>query len=98
MMARILVAGLIRSLRARARARDTWTCTIRAEKENAPTWADPTKPREIALRYEPPAPWYRTWWGITAIGVGTAAVVGTIVYFAVVSPPDKIGGDAVVNN
>jgi hypothetical protein len=60
------------------------------------TWADPTKPREIALRYEPPAPWYRTWWGVTAIGVGTAAVVGTIVYFVVVSPPDKIGGDAVV--
>lgn len=60
------------------------------------TWADPTKPREIALRYEPPAPWYRTWWGLTAIGAGTAAVVGTIVYFVVVSPPDKIGGDAVV--
>ena len=61
-------------------------------------WADPTKPREIALRYEPPAPWYRTWWGVTAIGVGTAAVVGTIVYFAVVSPPDKIGGDATVQD
>jgi hypothetical protein len=61
-------------------------------------WADPTKPREIALRYEPPTPWYRTWWGITSIGVGTAAVVGTIVYFAVVSPPDKIGGDAVVGD
>lgn len=60
------------------------------------TWADPTKPREIALRYEPPTPWYRTWWGITAIGVGTAAVVGTIVYFAVVAPPDKIGGDVSV--
>jgi hypothetical protein len=60
------------------------------------TWADPTKPREIALRYEPPTPWYRTWWGISAIGVGTAAVVGTIVYFAVVAPPDKIGGDVSV--
>jgi len=60
------------------------------------TWADPTKPREIALRYEPPPPWYRTWWGLTAIGVGAAAVVGTIVYFVVVSPPDKIGGDVVV--
>jgi len=60
------------------------------------TWADPTKPREIALRYEPPTPWYRTWWGIGAIGVGAAAVVGTIVYFTVVSPPDKIGGDVTV--
>ncbi|HTL38694.1 MAG TPA: hypothetical protein VL326_36435 [Kofleriaceae bacterium] len=60
------------------------------------TWADPTKPREIALRYEPPTPWYRTWWGIGAIGVGAAAVVGTIVYFTVVSPPDKIGGDVSV--
>jgi hypothetical protein len=60
------------------------------------TWADPTKPREIALRYEPPTPWYRTWWGITSIGVGTAAVVGVIVYAVTVSPPDKIGGDATV--
>jgi len=60
------------------------------------TWADPTKPREIALRYEPPTPWYRTWWGITSIGVGTAAVVGVIVYAVTIAPPDKIGGDAVV--
>ena len=29
------------------------------------TWADPARPREIPLRYDPPTPWYRTWWAIT---------------------------------
>ena len=57
------------------------------------TWADPSRPREIALRYEAPTPWYKKWWGITAIVAGGAAIVGTTVYFATLSPPDKIGGD-----
>jgi hypothetical protein len=59
-------------------------------------WADANRPREIVLRYDPPRPWYFTWWGLTSLGVGTTAVVGTIVYFATRSPPDKIGGDVMV--
>jgi hypothetical protein len=58
-------------------------------------WADATRPREIVLRYEPPTPWYRTWWGITAIVAGSAAVVGTVVYAVTLSPPDKIDGGIV---
>lgn len=60
------------------------------------TWADRTRPREIALRYEPPTPWYRTWWGITTIGVVGAGIASGIVYAAVIAPPDKIGGTSVV--
>jgi len=62
------------------------------------TWADAARPREIALRYDPPRPWYFTWWGVTTLGVGTAAVVATIVYFATRSPPDKIDGGVTVGN
>lgn len=62
------------------------------------TWADAARPREIVLRYDPPRPWYFTWWGVTSLGVGTAAVVATIVYFATRSPPDKISGGVMVGN
>ncbi|MGE3547742.1 MAG: hypothetical protein AB7L28_27695, partial [Kofleriaceae bacterium] len=30
-------------------------------------WADPKRPREIPLRYDPPQPWYRKWW-VIALG------------------------------
>ena len=60
------------------------------------TWADPARPREIPLRYDPPQPWYRTWWGITAIGVAVAAIASATVYEATLAPPDKIDGTAMV--
>ena len=59
-------------------------------------WADPARPREIPLRYEPPTPWYKTWWGITAIGVGVAAIASVTVYEVTLAPPDKIGGNGMV--
>ena len=59
-------------------------------------WADPARPREIPLRYEPPQPWYRTWWGITAIGSVLATAAGVTVYELTIAPPDKIGGSASV--
>lgn len=55
-------------------------------------WADPARPRELPLRYEPPTKWYRTWWGITSIVAGSALVVGGVVYAVTLSPPDKIDG------
>ena len=61
------------------------------------TWADAERPREITLRYEPPPPWYRTWWGITSLIVGSAAVVGGVVYAVTLAPPDKIDGSSTVN-
>jgi hypothetical protein len=55
-------------------------------------WADPVRPREIPLRYDPPRPWYfRTWFLATAAGVllgGTAITV----YELTLAPPDKVGG------
>jgi hypothetical protein len=59
-------------------------------------WADPERPREIPLRYDPPAPWYRTWWGVTAIGGTLAIAAGAAVYAATRTPPDRIDGGVVV--
>lgn len=59
-------------------------------------WSDPTKPREVPLRYDPPPVWYRNW-KTYAIG-GTAAVLltGLIVYAVTLSPPDDASGSGVV--
>jgi hypothetical protein len=56
------------------------------------TWADRARPREIALRYDPPRPWYFKWWGITAIGGVVAAIAGVTVYELTLAPPDKVMG------
>lgn len=60
------------------------------------TWADPARPREIPLRYDPPQPWYKSWWGITVIGVAVAAIASVTVYEVTQAPPDKIDGTAMV--
>ena len=60
------------------------------------TWADATRPREIVMRYDPPTPWYRTWWGISSIVAGSGAIVAGIVYAVTIAPPDKIGGSTTV--
>jgi hypothetical protein len=56
------------------------------------SWADPTRPRELPLRYDPPTPWYRTWWVITLASSAVAIGTGVGVYALTVSPPDKVGG------
>jgi hypothetical protein len=60
------------------------------------TWADAKRPREMVLRYDPPTPWYRTWWGISSIVAGSAAIVGGVVYAVTLAPPDKIDGSVMV--
>ena len=55
-------------------------------------WADPARPREIPLRYDPPAPWYKTWWGIGLLSTAGAIAAGATVYELTIAPPDKIGG------
>lgn len=60
------------------------------------TWADPQRPREIPLRYDPPPPWYRTWWAITIASSVVAIGTGVTVYELTLAPPDKINGSATV--
>jgi hypothetical protein len=60
------------------------------------TWADPARPREIALRYEPPAPWYRKWWVYAIAGSVVAIATGITVYELTVSPPSTIDASASV--
>jgi hypothetical protein len=62
------------------------------------TWADPARPREIALRYDPPPPWYRTWWAITIASSVVAIGTGITVYELTIAPPDKVTGSASVAN
>jgi hypothetical protein len=65
-----------------------------AKRNEVLAWADAAHPREIALRYEPPTPWYRRWWAYT-IGASILAVgTGAIVYAVTFAPPDEIGGTA----
>lgn len=58
------------------------------------TWADPARPREIPLRYDPPPPWWRSWWAITVASSVVALGTGITVYELTVSPPDKISAGA----
>lgn len=60
------------------------------------TWADPSHPRELALRYEPPTPWYRKWWVWAIGGSAVAIATGITVYELTIAPPDTIGGSAMI--
>ncbi len=59
-------------------------------------WAEPTRPREIPLRYDPPPKWYRNWKTYAIGGTGVAVITGLIVYAVTLSPPDNAQGSAVV--
>jgi hypothetical protein len=61
------------------------------------TWADPVRPREIPLRYDPPAPWYRRGWFYAAVGTAVAVTVGVAVYELTIAPPEKITGGVSVH-
>ena len=56
------------------------------------TWADAARPREIALGYDPPTPWYRQTWFYAAVGGVVAAGVGLTVYELTIAPPDTVTG------
>jgi len=59
-------------------------------------WADPTRPREIPLRYDPPVKWYRNWKTFAIGGPAIALVTGLVVYALTIAPPDNVSGSAVV--
>jgi hypothetical protein len=59
-------------------------------------WASPEAPRELALRYDPPTPWYGKWW-VRGVAGGVLAVgTGLIVYAVTREPPGSVDGDVVV--
>jgi hypothetical protein len=61
------------------------------------TWAEPTRPREIPLRYDPPTPWYKRTWFYAVAGGVLAAAVGVTVYELTIAPPDKVTGGVSVH-
>jgi len=61
------------------------------------SWADPARPREIPLRYDPPTPWYRRGWFYAAVGIAVAATAGITVYELTIAPPDKVSGSVSVH-
>jgi len=61
------------------------------------TWADPARPREIPLRYDPPTPWYRRGWFYAAVGIVAVATVGITVYEVTIAPPAKVTGGVSVH-
>jgi hypothetical protein len=61
------------------------------------SWADPARPREIPLRYDPPTPWYRRTWFYATVGTVVAAAVGVTVYELTIAPPDKVSGGVSVH-
>lgn len=61
------------------------------------TWADPQHPRELALRYEAPTPWYRKWWVWAIGGSAVALATGITVYELTLSPPETVGGTAMAH-
>jgi hypothetical protein len=59
-------------------------------------WADPARPREIPLRYDPPPRWFRNW-KVYAVSIPIAlALTGGIVYAATREPPSEANGSATV--
>lgn len=55
-------------------------------------WASAAHPRDVPLRFDPPTPWYRTWW-VWAIAGGVAATGAAVTAYALTwSPSDRIGG------
>ena len=61
------------------------------------SWAQPSRPREIPLRYDPPRPWWQKWWVITLAGTAAAIGTGAIVYAVTLEPPATVSGSASVH-
>lgn len=55
-------------------------------------WASEQRPREIALSYEPPDPWYSRWWVWAAAGTVVAAGASVAVFAVTREPGPTVGG------
>src|SRR4029078_8451884 len=55
-------------------------------------WGEPTAPRDVAVGYRPPAPWYGRGW-LWALAAAIAAVATGVAVFAATSePPERVEG------
>jgi hypothetical protein len=55
-------------------------------------WGEPSAPRDVAVGYRAPNPWYGRWW-VWALAVGVvAAITGVAVFAATQEPPDRVEG------
>ena len=55
-------------------------------------WGSAKQPRELALGYREPLPWYRRWWAWTLAGSAAALATGVTVYALQKEPPATVGG------
>ncbi len=53
-------------------------------------WAGPDRPRDIALSFDPPTPWYEKWWVWAGVGAAAAIGTGVVVFVATDDPPDLV--------
>lgn len=53
-------------------------------------WGAPERPREVALRHVPPAPWYGRWWVWSVAAAVLAAGTGAAVYVATRAPASTV--------
>ncbi|MBT8492459.1 MAG: outer membrane protein assembly factor BamD [Deltaproteobacteria bacterium] len=57
-------------------------------------WSSASRPRDIPLSYQPPAPWFKKWWVWAIAGGVVAASTGAVVFALESEPPDTIGASA----
>ncbi len=69
-----------------------WAAAYDRDGNQVLLWGGPDRPREIALGWQPPVPWYRKWWVWALAGGGLALATGATVYLVTREPPDLIGG------
>lgn len=67
------------------------TATDRAGNETL-LWASAQRPREVPLRYDPPTPWFRTWWVWAIAGGVVATGAGVATYALVWEPSSQLDG------
>jgi hypothetical protein len=94
--ARVVLPGALAAGARGATALELYLRAYDADGNEVLDWASAERPREVALRWDPPTPWWRKWWvwGIAASVV--AAGTGVAVYAASWEPSEHVGGGVVV--
>ncbi len=62
------------------------------KKNEVLVFGSPDRPRQVALQYEPPEPWYGRWWVWAIAGTVVAVGAGAAVFAATNEPGPTVGG------